>query len=247
MRRLQPVGLQLYTVRSLMEKEFEGTLAAVAELGYREVEFAGYFGKAAGQVRTAVTAAGLSAPSTHVAIADGSKWQATIEAAAEIGCRYLVVPSVPDSMRRTLSDWQRLAERFNIAGEQTMRSGIQFAYHNHEYEFERIDGRVPYDILLAGADPKLVQFEMDIYWVRKGGATALAYFKQWPGRFPLVHVKDMSSSGGMVDVGDGVIDWKAIYEKRREAGIKHWFVEHDDPKDPMGSLRRSYGYMKGLS
>lgn len=247
MRRLQPVGLQLYTVRDLMKADFEGTLAAVAKLGYKEVEFAGYFGRTPDQVKAALKAAGLSAPSAHVPLPAGnSEWSGTCATAADIGLQYLVIPSVPKSERTTLAEWQQLAKRLNELGEASRKHGIEFAYHNHEYEFVMTGEHLPYDVLLEGTDKDLVKFEMDIFWIRKGGQDPVAYFKKWKGRFPLVHVKDMTREGKMVDVGAGVIDWKAIYAARKEAGIKHWFVEHDEPKDPMGSLRSSYAYMEDL-
>jgi len=247
MRRLQPVGLQLYTVRDLMKADFEGTLAAVAKLGYKEVEFAGYFGRTPGQVKEALKAAGLSAPSAHVPLPPGnSEWSGTIQTAAEIGLKYLVVPSVPKEQRTTLADWQQLAKRFNELGEATRKHGIRFAYHNHEYEFVMTGERLPYVVLLEETDRSLVEFEMDLFWIRKGGQDPVAYFKRFKGRFPLVHVKDMTLDGQMVDVGAGIIDWKAIYAARKEAGIKHWFVEHDEPKDPMASLAASYTYMANL-
>jgi sugar phosphate isomerase/epimerase len=247
-RRLQPVGLQLYTVRDLMKADFEGTLAAVAKLGYKEVEFAGYFGRTPDQVKAALKAADLSAPSAHVTLPAGnSEWSGTCNTAAEMGLKYLVVPSVPKGERTTLADWQELAKRFNELGEAARKHGVRFAYHNHEYEFVMTGEHLPYDVLLEGTDRDLVKFEMDIFWIRRGGQDPVAYFKKWKGRFPMVHVKDMTREGKMVDVGDGVIDWKAIYAARKEAGIEHWFVEHDEPADPMGSLRASYKYMKDLN
>lgn len=247
MRRLQPVGLQLYTVRGLMKADFEGTLEAVARTGYKEVEFAGYFGRTPGQVKDALKAAGLEAPSAHVPLpGKNSEWSGTVETAGEIGLDYLVVPSVPKEQRATLKDWQLLARRFNELGEATRKHGIRFAYHNHEYEFTLTEGRLPYDVLLEGTDRGLVDFELDIFWIRRGGQDPLAYFKRWKGRFPLVHVKDMTLDGQMVDVGMGSIDWPSIYAARKEAGIRHWFVEHDEPKDPMASLAASYQYMSQL-
>ena len=245
--RMQPVGVQLYTVRKLMAADFEGTLAAVAKVGYREVEFAGYFGRTPAEVKAALDRAGLVAPSAHVPVEEVlNAWSAALDAASAIGIPYLVAAWIPESMRKTLSDWQRLAEQFNRAAESARQQGIQFAYHNHDYEFVPVGGKLPYDVLLQDTDTELVQFEMDLFWIRKGGQNPFTYFVRWPGRFPLVHVKDMSRDGAMVDVGAGVIDWRAIYGARKQAGIKHWFVEHDEPADPLGSLRASYRYMAGL-
>lgn len=151
--RLQPVGLQLYTVRDLMKADFEGTLAAVARLGYKDVEFAGYFGRTPAQVKAALRNAGLKAPAAHVGVpATDDDWSATIETAAEIGLDYLVVASVPNGARTTLAEWQDLAKKFNQLGEATRRKGIKFAYHNHEYEFALTNGRLPYDVLLEGTN-----------------------------------------------------------------------------------------------
>ena len=157
-RRVQPVGVQLYTVRDLMKADFEGTLAAVAKAGYREVEFASYFGRTPAQVKSALKATGLSAPSAHVPLpATDADWSAAIETAEEIGLEYLVVPSVPKDERTTLAEWQDLAKKFNRLGEATKKKGIRFAYHNHEYEFVMTGDRLPYDVLLEGTDRDLVE------------------------------------------------------------------------------------------
>jgi sugar phosphate isomerase/epimerase len=125
---------------------------------------------------------------------------------------------------------------------------MQLTYHNHAFEFAAVDGRVPYDILLERCDPRFVAFEMDLYWITKGGRDPLAYFARWPGRFPLVHVKDSAGAPEhrMVDVGDGRIPWPAIFARRQQAGIRHSFVEHDNPADPLTSVRRSYAYLRSL-
>jgi sugar phosphate isomerase/epimerase len=124
---------------------------------------------------------------------------------------------------------------------------MQFAYHNHSFEFEPVDGKLPYDMLLAETDPKLVKMEMDLYWTVKGGADPLTYFKRYPGRFPLVHVKGMDKSGNMASVNaSNSIDWKKIFAHSEEAGIRHYIVEHDNPTDPFESLKESYGYLEQL-
>ncbi len=241
------MGLQLYTVRKLMSADFDGTLAAVAKVGYREVEFAGYFGRTPIQVKASLSRAGLVAPSAHVPVDEVlTKLDASIDAIAGAGIQWLVAAWIPEEQRRTLSDWQRLAEQFNRAAETAKKRGVRFAYHNHDYEFVKVQGKLPYDVLLEGTDPGLVKMEMDVYWLTKGGQDPLAYFKRWPGRFPLLHVKDMAKDGAMVDVGAGVINWSAIYVARREAGIEHWFVEHDEAADPMRSLQVSYRYLSAL-
>ena len=246
--RLEKVGLQLYTVRDKMKEDFEATLARVAEIGYKEVEFAGYFDHAPADVRAILDRHGLSAPSTHIALGEMDAWKASLDTAKAIGHDYVVVPWIPQEKRMTLDGWKNVADVFNRAAQMAHDTGLQFAYHNHDFEFPKMDGQIPYDLLLQNTDPKLVQLEIDLYWITKAGQDPLSYFARWPGRVPLVHVKD--SAGGpehkMADVGQGKIDWKRIFAKRDQAGIKHFFVEHDQPPQPFQDIAASYNYLKNL-
>jgi len=246
--RLDRIGLQLYTVRDVLERDFEGTLARVAQIGYKEVEFAGYFKHSPADVRAMLDRHGLSAPAVHTGSIAPDDWKAALDAAKVVGHQYIVVPWVPQEKRMTLDGWKRVAEDFNRAGETARAAGVQFAYHNHDFEFPRMEGRIPFDVLLESTDPKLVQLEIDLYWITKGGQDPLTYFARWPGRVPLVHVKD--SMGGpehkMVDVGAGKIDWKRIFAKRDQAGIKHFFEEHDQPPQPFEDIAASYKYLSQL-
>jgi sugar phosphate isomerase/epimerase len=248
-RSIDPVGLQLYTVRTEMQRDFEGTLARVAGIGYREVEFAGYFGRSPAAIRRTLREVGLSAPATHVpADSVNSGWPRALDEAAGIGCRYVVAAWIHAAQRRTLEQWQQWADRFNRAGEQAAAHGLRFAYHNHNYEFQPAGGRLPYEVLLAETDVERVRFEMDLYWIISAGGDPLRYFSAHPGRFPLVHVKD--SGGGpehrMLDVGAGTIDFARIFAQRATAGIEHFLVEHDEPESPLESARVSYTYMRRL-
>jgi len=244
--RIDKVGVQLYTVRDAMAKDFDGTLAKVAEIGYQEVEFAGYYNRDAKAVRAVLDKVGLAAPSCHVGFdVLGDAWQKVLDDAKVVGHQYVVVPSIPDDMRKTLDGYRRAAEQFNKAGEAAQKAGIQFGYHNHNMEFQAVEGQAPYDVLLQACDPKLVQFEMDLYWIIFGGADPLKYFARWPGRFPLVHVKDMTAQHTMTDVGSGVINWKQLFA-HHEAGIRHYIVEHDQPASPFDSIRASYAYLSKL-
>jgi sugar phosphate isomerase/epimerase len=241
------LGIQLYTLRSILPQDFDGTLARLADVGYREVEFAGYHGRDPAAVRAALDAAGLRAPSAHVAIeALDAEWARTLEAAHAIGHEWLVVAWIPEELRPDLDGYRRIAERFNQAAATAREAGIGFAYHNHDFEFVPLEGRTPYDVLLEETDPELVRLELDLYWITKGGRDPLDYFARYPGRFPLVHVKDMGEDGGMVDVGEGTIDFARIIARREEAGIRHWFVEHDVPADPMRTARVSYENLRRL-
>jgi len=247
-RRLDKVGIQLYTVRDQMKADFEGTLAHVAEIGYKEVEFAGYFDHTPADVRAILDRHGLSAPSTHIALGEIDAWKASLDTAKAIGHEYIVVPWIPQEKRLTLDGWKNVAGVFNRAAQLAHDAGLQFAYHNHDFEFPKLEGQVPYDVLLQNTDPKLVQLEIDLYWITKGGQDPLNYFSRWPGRIPLVHVKDSAGAPEhkMVDVGQGKIDWKRIFAKKEQAGIKHFFVEHDQPPQPFQDIAASYNYLKGL-
>jgi len=246
--RLEKVGLQLYTVRDKMKEDFEATLARVAEIGYKEVEFAGYFDHAPADVRAILDRHGLSAPSTHIALGEIDAWKASLDTAKAIGHDYVVVPWIPQEKRMTLDGWKNVADVFNRAAQMAHDTGLQFAYHNHDFEFPKMDGQIPYDVLLQNTDPKLVQLEIDLYWITKAGQDPLSYFARWPGRVPLVHVKDSAGAPEhkMADVGQGKIDWKRIFAKRDQAGIKHFFVEHDQPPQPFQDIAASYNYLKNL-
>ena len=247
--KLDKIGIQLYTVRDQMKADFEGTLARIAQIGYQEVEFAGYFDRSPADVRAILDRNGLTAPATHMMSDNPEGWKKAIDLAKAVGHDYLVAPWIPEEKRKTLDGWKRVAEEFNRVGQTAMDAGIQFAYHNHDFEFvPKMEGRIPFDVLLENTDPKLVQLEIDLYWITKGGEDPLAYFARWPGRVPLVHVKD--SMGGpehqMVDVGQGKIPWARIFAKRDQAGIKHFFVEHDQPPQPFEGIATSYRYLKNL-
>ncbi|HEU4628927.1 MAG TPA: sugar phosphate isomerase/epimerase [Gemmatimonadaceae bacterium] len=248
-RRLSPIGIQLYTLRTAMERDLPGTLARVAEIGYDEVEFAGYFGRTPAQIRALLAQHGLASPSTHLAYEQlGPGWPKALADAMEIGHQWVTIPWTPEEVRRTADDWKRVAERYTEAGRAAKAAGLRFAYHNHDYELTPMGGQVPLDILLTNTDPALVDFEMDLYWMVKGGADPLDYFARFPHRFPLVHVKDATAAPErrMVDVGAGTIDFRRIARAREQAGIQHWIVEHDNPTDAFASARASYGYLAAL-
>ena len=259
--KIDKVGVQLYTVRDLMKNDFEGTIANVAKVGYKEVEFAGYFGHTGKQVREILEKNGLKAPSTHVQYDElDDKFPSVIETSKEIGLEYIVCPWIPEELRKSPDIWKQASEKFNKCGEASKKAGMQFGYHNHWFEFLPTNGKLPYDELLAMCDPNLVKMEMDLCWITVAGGDPLKYFAKYPGRFPLVHVKDVKtlpkvSSGGaqnfgdtvdLTEVGSGVIDWKRIFAHSEQAGIKHYIVEHDHPKEPLESITKSYQYLSTL-
>lgn len=259
--KIDKVGLQLYTVRDQMKADFDGTIAKVASVGYKEVEFAGYFDRTPQQVRAVIDKNGLSAPATHVQYDElDEKFPSVIEASKTIGMGYIVCPWIPEELRKSPDIWKQASEKFNRCGEQSKKAGIQFAYHNHWFEFLPVNGKLPYDELLKECDGNLVKMEMDLCWITAAGADPLKYFNLYPGRFPLVHVKDLKTlpkvtAGGaqnygdtvdLTEVGSGIIDWKKIFAQSDKAGIKHYIVEHDHPKQPFESIKTSYEYLEKL-
>jgi sugar phosphate isomerase/epimerase len=262
--RIERLGMQLYTVRDAMAKDFDGTLAKVAALGYKEVEFAGYFNKSPEDVKAALAKNGLTSPATHVGYdVLGDKFPQVVEASGIIGHRFIVNPWIEEPIRNQPGAWQRAADTFNRAGEVSKKAGIQFAYHNHHFEFVPVEGQMPYELLLRTCDPALVKMELDLCWASAAGQDPVAWFEKYPGRFPLVHVKGLKRLPpdaakwtvappidqllpDVTEVGAGPIDWARIFAHAEKAGIQHYFVEHDQPASPFESLATSAKYLQPL-
>lgn len=260
-RRIDRIGMQLYTVRNEMAKDFDGTLARVAALGFKEVEFAGYFDRTPQQVRAALDRHGLTSPSTHVDLASiTGRLPELIETSQVIGHKYIVLPWLDDAARSQSDIWQRVTDTLNRAGATARAAGIQMGYHNHHFEFvPTASGALPLDLLLERCDPALVAFELDLAWIAAAGHDPLAYFAKYPGRFPMVHVKGLRKKPtqgastpidqvlpDIVDVGGDSIDWARIFSQSAQAGITHYYVEHDVPKSAFDSLKTSISYLQAL-
>lgn len=241
-------GLQLYTVRDMMAKNVPQTLELVANVGYKELEFAGYFDHKPAELRKILDDLGLSAPSAHLPLeVFQTELDAALEAALILGHKYLVVPWLSVEQRGTKIDtYKQLAEHFNRWGEKCAKVGVTFGYHNHDFEFQTTDGQTPYDVLLAETDPSNVIMELDLYWTVKAERDPVEYFRKHPGRFPLWHIKDMDKEGNFADVGKGVIDFKRIFAAADVAGLKHEFVERDHTDDPVRTIRQGYQAMQKL-
>lgn len=243
------LGAQLYTVRSAMARDFDGTLARVRAIGYADVEFAGYFGRTPRQVREALDRVGLAAPAGHVELAaiEGD-WPRTLDAAAVLGHEYLVLAWFDAERRRTGDDWRRLASVLRRAGAEARAAGLRLAYHNHDYEFAPVEGSIPLQLLLDGTDPAELAFELDVYWATKAGQDPLDWIARGGGRVELLHLKDSAGppDHAMVDVGAGAVDWPRTIAAARASGARYLFVEHDEPGDPLRSLRASYDYLRRL-
>jgi sugar phosphate isomerase/epimerase len=265
-----PIGLQLYTVRQKMHggKNIESTLKTVRSIGYTLVELFATLDLPAAQWRRMLDEAGLKAPSGHwpaALLRDDP--QAKVDYAKALGLSYLVCafPTFKDPHAKgdvgrdmKLSDWEWLAGLFNQIGEECRKAGIQLCYHGHNIGFRKYDGVVAYDYLLTHTDPSLVKFEMDCFWVERAGQDPVAYFKKYPARFPLLHIKGMKGgfapttylgegAKAITEVGRGVINWKRIFEHAHEAGVKYYFVEQDFCSEPVfNAIKISYAYLHNL-
>lgn len=256
-RKLDRIGLQLYTVRGLMEKDLPGTLAQVAQAGYREVEFAGYFGHSALEIRDLLAQNGLTSPASHIPLeAMRKEWRKSLDDAKQAGHQWVVIPWLPAEDRGGADAWKRLAAELNAAARPARDAGLRFAYHNHDFELEKIPpaagekdtGQRPLDILIAETDPSLVEFELDVYWVVKAGADPFSYITRLGKRMPLLHLKDSAGppSHAITDVGGGSIDFRRILAEAEKVGVRHFFAERDDAPDPLASIRASYDYLRAL-
>ncbi|WND02701.1 sugar phosphate isomerase/epimerase [Temperatibacter marinus] len=245
--KLKKIGVQLYTVRNLMAESVEKTIKGIAALGFDEVETAGYFGKSAKDFSMILKDNGLTAPSAHMDVNLFIKDPYSfVDYAAEVGHDYVVLAWLPPQLR-TLDGYKGVFEKLNKVAERTKAAGMQMLYHNHEFEFETVDGVVPYEMLLESTDSDLVQLELDLYWCAVAGVDPLEYINRYPGRVPAVHVKDRSADNQMVSVGKGTIDFKTVFQASKKAGLKHYFVEHDNPSDAMASIASSIKHLRNLT
>jgi sugar phosphate isomerase/epimerase len=248
-RRLDRIGIQLYTVRNAMRDDMAGTIAQIAQIGYREVEFAGYFGKTPSEVRAMLAANQLTAPSTHVSL-ELARQDKTLDDAIAIGHTYITVPSLPRASSNSADAYRRTADEFNQIGAKAKARGLRLAYHNHDQEFTPLEGVVPYDLLVAGTDPSLVFFQVDVYWMVRAGRDPREFIRTNPARVPMLHIKDSAGPPDhkQVDVGAGTIDFAAILRQdaSQQRIITNVLVEHDGPPDPMLFARNSFEYLSRL-
>jgi sugar phosphate isomerase/epimerase len=219
-----------------MEKDYEGTLRKVAEMGYQNVELAGFGGRAAKDVRAILDEFGLKAIGSHVGLdlLEGDGLANAIEDHKVIGCRYIVVPWLAAERRQDKAGYLRLAEVLNQVGETVKQEGLQLAYHNHNFEFDqKFDGKPALEILFDETAPELVQGEIDTYWVLFAGQDPLAFMGKYPGRFPLIHIKDMEKEDrSFAPIGTGILPLDAIVQAAPAAGAKYLIVEQDTTKGP---------------
>jgi sugar phosphate isomerase/epimerase len=267
-----PIGIQLYAVKDALQANPAATLRAVRAIGYGEVETAGFGQLSARQFRGLLDDAGLACPSAHLQF-DPRNLGAAFDDAHALGARYAASGSLraliqrdaqpgagsPTGMR--LEEARRTAELANRIGEQARRAGLEYAYHNHDFEFaDQGAGAIGYDLLLRETDPGLVKFEIDCGWMTLGGRDPREYFARYPNRFPMIHVKDFLPAGAQprtpdapapagAELGHGMIDYRPILVAAEKAGLKHYFAEQEGPFTRMSQLdaaRQAYEYLRSL-
>jgi sugar phosphate isomerase/epimerase len=254
------IGLQLYTVRDELQKDVPGTIEKVAAIGYKEVEIYDLYGMSPAQFTKVLKDNGLTAVSGHYLLKDEqTHWEEKVAEARELDLKYMVHAILDAEERKSLDDYKRHVELFNKNAEQTHRAGMQFCYHNHDFEFQKFEGITVYDYLFEHLDPHLVQFEMDCFWVTHAGQDPVAILKKHPGRFPQLHIKDLKAGippstefdarmGLFAEVGKGIINWKRILAAAPQGGMKHFYVEQDYCEiPPLESIKVSYEYLHKLT
>jgi len=247
------IGIQLYTLRNQVKEDFTGTLQKIADIGYNAIEAAGYadgkfYGYFPKEYKKITEDMGLIPQSTHTAV-NIENIDKVIEDTLEAGMSYLVLPYLSEDKRRTIDEYKKTAEEFNKIGERCKNSGLQFAYHNHAFEFEKMNGIIPYDILLEQTDPEFVTMQLDLYWMVYGGYEPIYYFGKYPGRFGLWHVKDMDNTEKResTEIGKGIIDFEKIFADKERAGMKYFYLEQEYFKiPPFESIAISYNYLNNL-
>jgi len=266
-----PLGLQLYSVRDVLPKDYEGTLRKLAALGYREVEAAGFFNHTALEVKEAMNHAGLRCLSSHYPLKDLlPKLEETIQYGKDLGLQYMVCSSPwfkdPSRMKdpgsraaresMTLDDWKWNAEQFNHVGERVKTAGMSFAYHNHTPEFRSENGVMFYDELLRSTDAAKVSMELDCGWAAVAGQDPADLLKRYADRIVMLHVKDFkltpattpATAPSSTEMGHGTIDYHPIFAAAKKANIKHAFVEQEEFDMPqMEALKIDADYMRAIS
>ncbi len=251
-----PVGVQLYTVREQAEQDLNAVLAHISMIGYKEVEtYWSVYTHPAKKLRSMIVDNGLSVPSGHF---DYDGLESKLDYAKELGVQYMICPMLPKDMWTSADGFKKAADQFNKWGAQIKGMGMQFGFHNHNYEFQKFGNTTGYDIITQNTDAKLVCLEMDCYWMTQAGQDPIAMLKKFGSRIQLIHLKDRQAgfpttqmlgpdAEHITEVGSGTINWKSVIETAQQTGVKHFFVERDNGSTPaFESLRISYNYLNKL-
>lgn len=250
MAKVTNPGIQLYTFRNSMTTDARGTLKQIASLGIKQIESASsnkgnYYGLTPKEMKQACADLGMTLRSGHVSL--NAQWQKTLNDAAESGQEYLICSSLP-TRGQTVENYKKVCDAFNKAGEEAQKLNIKFGYHNHAEEFDSDKGQVLYDFMLANTDPKYVYMEMDLGWVVAAGKDPFDYFKRYPGRFPLWHLKDMDvKNKHSTEFGKGDLDIKKLLEHRKDSGLKYFFIEQEEyTSTPYESMKENMEFLSKL-
>ena len=250
-RRLDRIGLELYSVRDAMGQDPERTLAAVRAMGYTDVELLwsfGNFGRTTEQVRAALDHEGLRAPSAHISptvVLVG--WERSLAIAQRLGHEYLIVPSFDSETTRSLDDWREWADHFNAAGAAARRAGIWLAFHNEPDHMKPIDGTVPYDVFVERTDPAVVHHQLDVGNMVMGGGDPFAYLERYRDRYWSFHLKDVGQDRSHdTELGTGTLDFRRLLAAVPDIDHKPCYVEQEGVAHSMDSARQNYGYLKAL-
>lgn len=245
------ISVQMYSLREVAADDLEGTLAGLAEIGYTKIETAGFYERTAAEFKTLLDKHGLKATSGHHGIPqpfDADAWDVQLKDAATLGYTYINVPSGPDGS--TEKHWQDFAADLTAAGKQAAKAGLKFGYHNHHYEFARLDDadKRAYDVLIERTDPRYVHFELDLFWCWRGAQDPAPLIKDNRNhRFPQFHVKDMNLEGQFEDVGHGLIDFRPTFATALPAKRVEFIVEHDSAgDDALDHVKRSFDTLVDL-
>jgi len=263
----RPIGVQLYTVRGTLMKESERVIKAIADIGYKEIEGAGRTDLI--KLMPLIRQNGMRAVSCHVEVPlVTGDWDIyglkpvelseAIESVKAIGVQYFTMAYINPRARGDLDFYRRTAEKMNRVGQACHKAGLQFVYHNHEFEFGGEPGQRPIDIFKERLDKKLVALELDVFWVSVAGHDPIAMLKEWKGRVALLHLKDKGKDqpvqyteqvdrSAFKEVGSGSLDFAGLLKAAPAAGVKHYFVEQDQtPGDPLESLKKSFDYLSKI-
>lgn len=258
-------GFQAYTVRDVIYDDMAGTLKSLKKAGFSYMELFDFqegkiLGKPISEAKKIINKSKIKVRSIHVPTGGvgGKKvsgtmnheFQRAIDDAAELGAQYLVCPYLQAEERKSIDQYKALADLLQKCGEMCQKSGLSFAYHNHEFEFQKLQGEIPYDIILK-TDPYFVKLELDLYWVRYAGLDPINIIRENQGRVPLWHVKDLALTDDgkqMTEVGNGIIDWEQLFRYQAESGLRYFFVEQDSyfAENSIESLKTSVKHLRKM-
>ena len=248
-KKMKP-GIQVYSVRNQLAEDFAGTMKQLADIGYKVIEGYGlgqdgmFLGKISPEeYKKTVDDLGMSMVATHCSYFTSEEAPKMIELAKTAGVKYLVIPYLPGEIRETIDGYKAIAADFNKIGEQCNAAGIKFGYHNHAFEFEKMEDQIPQEVLISETQADLVTFEADLFWTVKGNYDPIALINKFPGRVNLVHVKDMSTEGEEATVGEGKIDFKSIFEVGKKNGLVQYFIEDEREDDPFANVKADFDYI----